>query len=138
MLREAVRADIAGAQRVRRAVRENRLVSGVITDEEVREHLESFGRGWVVETGGEVVGFAIVNARTCNIWALFMDPGHERRGHGRRLHDTMLAWAWAQGLPSLWLSTGPQTRAEGFYAAAGWRRAGVTEHGEVRFEMTRP
>ncbi|HEY6513856.1 MAG TPA: GNAT family N-acetyltransferase, partial [Burkholderiaceae bacterium] len=73
-----------------------------------------------------------------NIWALFVEAGHERLGYGRRLHDTMLAWLWSQGLQRLWLSTGPGTRAEGFYRAAGWRAVGVTPHGEIRFEIDAP
>jgi GNAT superfamily N-acetyltransferase len=32
-----------------------------------------------------VVAFAIGDATIGNIWALFVDPRHERRGFGRRL-----------------------------------------------------
>jgi len=138
LLRAAVRDDIPQIQRVRHAVRENRLTSGVITDDEVREHLEVLGRGWVVELDGTVRAFAIANRRTANVWALFVEPGHERCGLGRRLHDAMMAWFWAEGVPRVWLSTGACTRAEAFYRAAGWRQAGLTAHGEVRFEMERP
>ena len=95
LLRQAVAGDVAGMQRVRRAVRENRLVSTVIRDEDVLDAIERTGRGWVVEEGGEVVGFAIGNANG-NIWALFVDPDHEGRGHGRRLHDTMTDWLRAR------------------------------------------
>lgn len=138
ILRQARRADIGGMQRVRAAVLENRLVSRVITDADVLEEMESTGRGWVVELDGEIAGFAIGNAQTGNIWALFMDPRHERRGYGRQLHDAMLDWLWKQGLGKLWLSTEPGTRAERFYETAGWRRTGLTGQGEVRFEMPRP
>jgi len=138
LLRAAVRDDIAQIQRVRHAVLENRLTSGMITDDEVREHLEVLGRGWVVELDGTIHAFAIGNQRTANVWALFVEPGHERCGLGRRLHDAMMAWFWAEGVPRVWLSTGARTRAEGFYRAAGWREAGLTAHGEVRFEMERP
>jgi GNAT superfamily N-acetyltransferase len=138
MVRPARRTDVPAMQRVRAAVRENVLVSTVITDADVIEAIEVTGRGWVAEVAGEIVGFAIGNARTGNIWALFLDPDHERRGIGRRLHDTMLDGLWAQGLDRLWLSTEPATRAERFYAAAGWRRAGLTANGEVRFERERP
>jgi GNAT superfamily N-acetyltransferase len=65
------------------------------------------------------VAFAIGNATYGNIWALFVDPAHERRGHGRRLHDAMVAWLWSQGLRKLWLTTEPGTRAERFYTEAG-------------------
>jgi GNAT superfamily N-acetyltransferase len=69
---------------------------------------------------------------------LFVHPDHERRGHGRRLHDAMVAWLWSRGLERLWLTTQPGTRAEKFYAAAGWVRTGVASRGEVRFELRAP
>ena len=135
MLRQADTRDIPAIQRVRAAVRENRLVSTVITDDDVRRAIELTGRGWVVEHEGEVVAFAIGNATDGNVWALFAHPDHERRGHGRGLHDAMVAWLWSQRLTRLWLTTQPGTRAEKFYAAAGWVRTGLASRGEVRFEL---
>lgn len=87
MLRQAVASDIPGIQHVRHSVRENRLVSTVITDDDVRRAIEDTGRGWVIESRAEVVAFAVGNVQTGNIWALFVHPDHERRGFGRRLHD---------------------------------------------------
>lgn len=138
MLRQAVASDIPSIQRVRRSVHENRLSSTVVTDEDVREAIEKTGRGWVIESNGEVVAFAIGNAQTGNVWALFVHPDHERRGHGRLLHDTMVEWLWSQKLDRLWLTTQPRTRAQAFYESAGWQLAGVTESGELRFETHRP
>ena len=137
MLRAAVASDIAAIQRVRASVRENRLVSTIITDEDVRTALETTGRGWVVEAKGEVVAFGIGNATTGNIWALFVHPEHEGRGYGRQLHDTMVNWLWAVGLPRLWLTTEPGTRAQRFYESAGWRLTAV-DRGELRYELARP
>ena len=135
-LRQAVRADVPGIQRVRHSVRENVLTSGVITDAEVVDYLERTGRGWVVvDEKDEVIAFAIGNAQDGNIWALFVDPEHEARGHGRRLHDTMVAWLWSKGLERLWLSTTPQTRAQRFYERAGWINKGPLPSGELRFEL---
>jgi GNAT superfamily N-acetyltransferase len=136
MLRPAVAADVPGIHRVRMSVRENRLVSTIVTEADTREAIEESGRGWVVETDGQVVAFAIGNKTTGNIWALFVEPAHEGRGYGRLLHDEMIEWLWGQGLEELWLTTEPGTRAERFYEKAGWRRAGFTEKGEVRFERT--
>jgi GNAT superfamily N-acetyltransferase len=138
LLREARRDDIAAIQRVRASVRENRLRSRRISDAEVQRYLELLGRGWVMEVDGEVVAFAIGDATIGNIWALFVDPRYERRGYGRRLHDTMVAWLWTRGLQHLWLATEAGTRAEGFYRAAGWREAGRTPHGELSFVRDRP
>jgi GNAT superfamily N-acetyltransferase len=137
-MRQARISDVAGIQRVRGAVRENRLVSTVISDDDVRDAIERTGRGWVVEVEGEVIAFAIGNAKTGNVWALFVDPAHERRGHGRRLHDAMVAWLWSQGLERLWLTTEPGTRAQRFYEAAGWDLGGTTDRGELRYERRRP
>ncbi len=134
ILRQASRADVPGIQRVRHSVRENRLVSITISDEEVVDQIERTGRGWVIEDGGELVAFAIGNAESGNIWALFVDPAHEGRGFGRRLHDEMLSWLWSRGVRRAWLSTAPATRAERFYEKAGWRRCGVSTSGELLLE----
>ena len=78
MLRIARAADIPAIQRVRASVRENRLASTVITDDDVRTAIEDTGRGWVIEKDGEVVAFAIGNAVNGNIWALFVRPEANR------------------------------------------------------------
>ena len=136
-LRPATLADIPAMHRVRLAVRENRLVSTRLLERDYVEALTLGGRGWVALAEGEVIGFSVGNARTGNIWALFVDPRHEGRGHGRRLHDALVHWLWSTGLELLWLTTSPGTRAQGFYEAAGWRPAGLTGAGEVRYELRR-
>ena len=134
-MRVARAADIPAIQRVRASVNENRLVSTIITDEDVRIAIEDTGRGWVVEKDGEVVAFAIGDAITGNIWALFVRPEYEGRGYGRQLHDTIVSWLRAAGLDRLWLTTEPGTRAQRFYEAAGWRLTGTTDRGELRYEL---
>jgi len=138
ILRQSVRSDAAGTWRVRYAVRENTLTPGRISNDEWIHQIEVTGRGWVVEVDSEIVAFAIGDAATGSIWALFVDPAHEGQGYGRALFDVMLNWLWAQGLQNLWLHTGPGTRAERFYRRAGWVDCGRTEHGEIHFEMTNP
>jgi GNAT superfamily N-acetyltransferase len=137
VLRLAIAGDIPGIQRVRHSVRENRLVSAVVSDEDVRDAIERTGRGWVLESDGQVVAFAIGNASTGNLWALFVHPDHERRGHGRRLHDTAVDWLWSRGLRTLWLTTEPGTRAQQFYERAGWQLTGPADHGDLRYELSK-
>jgi GNAT superfamily N-acetyltransferase len=137
-LRQATRHDLAGIWRVRYAVLENTLTPGRIGDDEVVEAIEESGRGWVVEEGGEIVAFAIGNAREGSIWALFVDPAAQGAGHGSRLHDPMLDWLWSQGVPTLWLGTGTRTLARGFYERRGWRCVGAHGEHEVRLEMANP
>ena len=136
-IRQATRADSPVLWRIRYAVTENTLTPGYIDDEDLRREIEDTGRGWVAEEGGEIVGFAIGNARTGNIWALFIDPAHQGRGHGGRLHDAMVSWLWEQGLGKLWLTTGTDTRARAFYEARGWRDCGPANRLEHRYELTR-
>ena len=134
ILRQATPADIAEIQRVRHAVKENRLNSRVITDEEVAQAIEVTGRGWVIEVEGRVQAFAIGNAQTGNIFALFVDPSCERRGYGRRLQDEMINWLFSRGLSRIWLSTQPATRAQHFYESSGWTKRGELPSGEILFE----
>lgn len=138
MIRVATASDIPGMHRVRLAVRENRLVSRVISEADYRSEMLEAGRGWVAEADGCVVAFAVGNAQSGNIWALFTDPAFEGRGFGRALHDAMVAWLWSRGLARLWLTTEAGTRAARFYARAGWRAVPGAESGEQRFEMERP
>jgi GNAT superfamily N-acetyltransferase len=134
ILRQAQAGDIPAMHRVRLAVRENVLVSHV-TEADYLPAIAESGRGWVIEHQHRVVAFAVGNARTGNIWALFVEPGHERRGYGRLLHDAMVEWLWSQGLQHLWLTTEPDTRAQRFYEAAGWQRVDEEADGEVRYEL---
>ncbi|MGN6527210.1 MAG: GNAT family N-acetyltransferase [Burkholderiaceae bacterium] len=138
LLRQATRDDLPGIWRVRYAVRENTLAPGRIGDGEVIAQIEDTGRGWVVEEGGEIVAFAIGDARDGNVWALFVDPRAQGRGHGSRLHDEMVAWLWSRGLERLWLGTGNGTRACAFYEKHGWRAAGPHGERETRYELDRP
>ena len=134
MLRQARRTDIPEMHRVRTAVLENRLTS-VVTEADYIAALEDWGRGWVSEVDVGITGFTVGNVTNGNIWALFVDPRHEGRGHGRRLHDTVVSWLWSRGLQRLWLTTDSGTRAHRFYEAAGWRCIGRTDKGELCFEL---
>ena len=137
VLRQAVREDIPGMHRVRLAVRENRLRSTVIREEHYVAEIEVTGRGWVITERGRIVAFAVGNKETRNVWALFVDPAHEGRGYGRRLHEAMVEWLFQQGVPSIWLSTDPGTRAQRFYETAGWTFRCVLPDGERYYELHR-
>jgi nicotinamidase-related amidase/GNAT superfamily N-acetyltransferase len=131
-VRPATRTDIPEMQRIRHEVRENRLVRMRIGEEDYIDQMERTGRGWVATRGSRIVGFAVGNVETGNIWALFVDPAHAANGAGRALHDEMVAWMQPR-VTRLWLTTQGGTRAERFYARAGWTRMGEDD-GEVRFE----
>lgn len=132
-IRPATRADMPALWEVRYAVRENTLTPGRISDEELLRSIEDNGRSWVAEVDGKVMGFA-TGLHTGNVWALFVRPEAEGRGIGTALHATMLDWFATQPVERLWLSTGTQTRARGFYLANGWQETGPYGDDEVRLE----
>jgi GNAT superfamily N-acetyltransferase len=141
LLRLATRDDIPELWRVRYAVTENRLTPGRISDAELLAYLEDFGRGWVIELAPapqpRIAGFAIGDAHNGHVWAMFVDPPLHGQGHGRRLHDAMVQWLFAQGHERLDLGTQPGSRAEAFYRRAGWRPLddGPAGPGDRHFEL---
>lgn len=67
-IRVSAEADVDEMQRIRRAVRENRLVDpAAVQDHHVREMITERGRGWVAEVEGRIAGLpsATWPARTC-------------------------------------------------------------------------
>jgi GNAT superfamily N-acetyltransferase len=111
ILRQAVVSDLPDLCRVRYAVSENHVPSLTIPDDQVIEALESTGRGWVIELDGVIVAFAIGDALTGGIGALFVDPQHRGHGYGRRLYDTVVDWLWSQGHERAWLNAQPDAEA---------------------------
>jgi GNAT superfamily N-acetyltransferase len=137
LFREATIRDIPGIQIVRNAVKENMLSDpALVPDGDVADHITRRGKGWVCEIDGTIVGFSIVSVIDKNVWALFLEPGFEKQGIGRRLHDEMMSWYFKQTAETIWLGTAPGTRAEGFYRKAGWTETGIHGKGEIKFEMT--
>ncbi len=137
IIREAQVADIQQIQIVRNAVKENMLSDpALVPDKDVEDYIIRRGKGWVSEMDGVITGFSIVSVMDNNVWALFMDPNYEAKGVGKKLHDVMIDWYFTQTDKTIWLSTGPGTRAEAFYRKAGWKETGLYGKGEIKFEMT--
>jgi GNAT superfamily N-acetyltransferase len=135
-IREATAKDIPQLHLIRISVKENSLSRPyLISTKDYEEYLVNRGKGWVCEIDNVIVGFAIVDLFDHNVWALFIQPGFDRKGIGKKLHDEMLSWYFNESIVTLWLSTAPGTRAEKFYRTAGWKQNGFQSNGEVRFEM---
>lgn len=138
VVREAKTNDISRMHKVRVAVRENILPDpNLITAKEYEDFMVRRGKGWVCEQDNLIVGFSIVSVLDKNVWALFVEPGFEGKGAGKRLHDEMMNWYFSQTDETIWLGTAPKTKAERFYRKAGWKQTGVRPNGEIRFEMTK-
>jgi len=137
IFREAKTTDIAAMQIVRHTVKENTLSDpALVTDKDCEEFITQRGKGWVCEVDSKLVGFAIVDLKDHNIWALFLRPEFEGQGIGKELHRLMMDWYFDQTQELVWLGTAPNTRAAAFYTRQGWKNVGMVNKGEVKFEMS--
>lgn len=48
----------------------------------------------------------------------------------------MMDWYFNQTQELVWLGTAPNTRAEGFYARQGWKKVGMVNKREMKFELS--
>lgn len=136
--RRATIADIPAMTAIRLAVRENALSDpGRITRQMYEDYLERLGRGWVCERDGAVIGFAYAAREDYSIWALFVQPGHEGLGAGKRLLRLATDWLFACGAPAVTLATAAGTRADHFYQAQGWQRLGMKNEVETSYRLQR-
>ena len=91
VFREAQTSDIKQIQIVRHSVKENVLSDPtLVTGKDCEEYLTVRGKGWICEVDNKVVGFAIVDLKDHNSWALFVRPEYEGVGIGKKLHEMML------------------------------------------------
>jgi GNAT superfamily N-acetyltransferase len=139
IIREATADDVPAIFAIRTAVKENdasmqRLAELGITPESVGEALKENCKGWVAQCDDVTVGFSIADRTTESIWALFILPEYEARGIGRALMKPAVEWLRGTGSKRIWLTTGPETRAAGFYRHLGWTAQGLTPKGEMKFE----
>ena len=135
--REATIEDIKAMHVIRMAVKENVLSNPLlVTEADYTNFLTTHGKGWICEIDDTLVGFAIIDTADNNIWALFVHPGFEKKGVGRKLQEIMLNWFFNQSDKPLWLGTAPGTRAEHFYRSSGWKNIGLRKNAEIRFEMS--
>jgi len=136
IFREAITSDIPQIQVVRNSVKENMLSDpALVPDKDVEDYIHNRGKGWICEIDNIIVGFAIVSVTDHNVWALFIQPGYDKKGIGKKLHDEMMNWYFSQTDTTIWLGTAPDTRAERFYRRAGWKEVGTHGKGEIKFEM---
>lgn len=137
-VRRATSHDIPRMSEIRLAVLENQLSNpGRIIRADYEDFVHGRGRSWVSEQDGQIVGFSAADGESATIWALFVDPAHERRGHGRHLLAAAVDWLWAGGATSIGLETAPRTRADRFYRVGGWVQVGISPHGELKFALQR-
>ena len=136
IFREANVNDIPTLSEVRLSVKENVLSNPYrITYETYNDYLSDVGKGWVCELQGRVLGFSIASLKDNSIWALFVMPGHEGKGIGKKLLNLATKWLFDMGAQSIILSTTMGTRADKWYELQGWSRGEVNADGEVQYRL---
>ena len=94
-----------------------------ITHESVRAMLAAGShRGWLCEIDGEVVGFAIGDRTSGELWVIAVLSDFECRGIGQQLLTRVEGWLRAEGWDEIWLTTDVDEtlRCVGFYRRLGW------------------
>lgn len=127
-------ADIPALFAVRIATDENalsreQLAALGITEASVAERLAETYHGWLCEVDGRVIGFAIGDRATGELWVIAVLPGYVNRGVGSVLLRLVEGWLWEHGCDRLWLTTSIDTclRAYPFYLKHGWTDDGVRD-----------
>jgi GNAT superfamily N-acetyltransferase len=140
-VREATVEDIGEMFDIRVSVRENpatrqQLHDLGIDEQAVAAAITAAGRGWIAEEEGRAVGFTIANRLEGSIFALYVRPEFEGRGHGCRLLEAAVQWLFSRRLGRLTLATAPNTRAHRFYLKRGWIETGKIEpNGDIELEL---
>lgn len=130
-LRRARQGDHPRITEIRKSMKENVLRDpGRVTIEDYVWFRDNPGV-WVWEEDDEILGFSAADTRDGSIWALFVDPVHERRGIGRRLFERALDILRQHGHRTAWLTTQSGSRAEALYRTAGWKVIGTSLRGET-------
>lgn len=120
-------SDVPDLFAVRTATHENRLTREElaalgITEASVKERMRGSCKGWLAEADGKVVGFAMGDGSTGELWVIAVLPEYLRRGIGSALLEAVEIWLAESGCARLWLTTDVDTRldAYSFYRRRGW------------------
>ena len=126
VIREMEAADLPHAFEVRVATWHNErgreeLTALGITPQSVTRMLAETHRGWVAECDERIVGFAMGNQQTGEMWVIAVLREFEGRGLGRALLGRVEDWLW-ETWSEIWLTTDldETLRAVGFYRRLGW------------------
>jgi ribosomal protein S18 acetylase RimI-like enzyme len=127
MYREITTEDIPNIFEVRAATDENNLSleelhSMGITEHSVCDKICGTYKGWLYETDDQIVGFAMGNRETGELWVIAILPEYINKGIGSGLLQLVENWLFESGCKALWLTTdmNTQLRAYSFYRKNGW------------------
>ena len=94
-------------------------------------------KGWLCEEQGPVVGFAIGDRSSGEMWVIAVLPGHIGRGIGGALLEKVEAWLFSEGCSELWLTTDLDTRLRAYHSTRSTAGAtGKIENGHRYMRKT--
>ena len=132
MIRPGRVSDLPEITRIRISVRENHLsveqmAELGITHASIATRMAAGDLGcWVAENNATLAGFSMADRTGGEVFALFVDPAHEGKGHGSALLQACEDWLKQEGFAAARLNTARGTRAHAFYLRRGWRETGET------------
>lgn len=140
-IRPATTSDISDIFAIRTSVRENRLSLEQlrhmgITEESISSIISGQDCAWIAEVNDMAVGFAMADVEEGCVFALFVRQEWGNQGVGKQLMEKVESFLLARH-EAIWLETDGSSRAAGFYAHPGWKRAAELENGDIRFEKNR-
>lgn len=144
LIRVATRKDVDSLFEIRTSVEQNHLsreqmAALGITPQVLGQAIEDSECVWIAEVEGQPLAFVMIDRETGELFAMFVRPGHENRGLGRRLMGVAEAALFEQHERIFLITDGRQDiRANGFYQRLGWELAGQEDHDDVRYEKCRP
>jgi GNAT superfamily N-acetyltransferase len=104
-----------------RLTREQRAALG-ITEKTVKERLRGSLKGWLCEVDDQVVGFAMGDRATGEMWVSAVLPEYVGKGIGSILLIAVETWLFECACTELWVTTDIDTslKAYSFYRQHGW------------------
>ncbi|MBM3069706.1 GNAT family N-acetyltransferase [Enterobacter sp. RHBSTW-00994] len=140
-IRPAMPEDVPGLFAVRTSVTENAMTYEEmqalgITEATVCSMIEASECAWVATENQHVVGFSMILPEDGCLFAAFVLPHYEGQGLGKKLVHAA-EQALFRDNPLIWLETGKNTRAAGFYRRLGWKHAQDVGEGDIRLEKSR-
>ena len=143
LIRVATPDDIDTLFAIRTSVVQNHLsreqmtVLG-ITPQVLADSIREAPCVWIAEVEGRPVAFSMVDRAAGEVFAMFVQPGYEGLGLGRRLMAVAEAALFEQHERLFLITDGrDEIRANGFYQRLGWSMVARVEGDDVRYEKSR-
>ena len=140
-IRPAVPGDVPGLFDVRTSVTENamnqeEMLALGITPAAIRSMIQTSDCAWVAVDNEKTVGFSMIMPEDNCLFAAFVLPQFEALGLGKQLVH-IAEQALFKHSATIWLETGKNTRAAGFYRHLGWGNEQDAGDGDIRLEKSR-